>query len=250
MHWWLWGKKRAKRRQRPSVSGPGLEQHPVHDGTHSAHVAVHQMSIHIERCGHVTVTQPGLNIFGIATTFAECVDRAVPQVMKAARNPVCFHDPLKVVRDKIRVNGRTVRLRTDIAGLNVFPAKERFVLGLSLLHLQKIIPRCGGKREVPSACGCFCVIREDDLSLVLYRCMAYIEGPSTKVNCIPSQSADFATAHSLRNCQIDNIFQGIVLEQGEQLLKLVGCEYLRTLILFLLRQLDPVGGVVRDDVQL
>lgn len=103
----------------------GLEQHLIHDRTHPAHVAIHQMPIHVKGCGHVTVAQPGLNILGITAALAERVDSAVPQVVKAAGKAMCPCDPLKVIRDKIGINGRTVRPGADITGVNVLFPEER-----------------------------------------------------------------------------------------------------------------------------
>lgn len=158
------------------------------------------MRINIGGGGDVAVAQPRLDIFGITAAFAKGIDRAVPQIMKPAWTSVGFHNPLKMVRDKIRVKRSTIGLCADVTGINILLPPKPLVFGLPLLYLQKIGPHCSRKRKVAPAGGRLGIVRKDDFSFILHRSVANIEGPGIKIYRFPFQAANLTAAHSIGNC--------------------------------------------------
>ena len=122
-----------------SPGGAVLKQHFVHYITHAAHVAVHQVPIHIQRSGYITVSQPCLYILNVTAALAQSVHRTVPQIMETASQTMGLDHSPEVVGHKIRINGCAVRLRTDTTGIDVRPSKKPLVLILLRFQLQQIV---------------------------------------------------------------------------------------------------------------
>ena len=101
--------------------------------------------------------------------------------MEPAWTSAGFHDPLKMVRDKIRVKRSAIGLCADVTGINLLIPPKPLVFGLLLLYLQKIGPHCSCKRKMATAGGRLGIVQKDDLSLILHCSVANIEGPGIKI---------------------------------------------------------------------
>ena len=77
------------------------------------------MAVHIQRGGHIAVTQPRLDVLDITAALTERVYRAVSQIMEPAGQTMGLDYPPEMVGYEVRVNGRTIGLDTDAVGIDI-----------------------------------------------------------------------------------------------------------------------------------